>query len=158
MRIAVIGGGISGLTFSLLAARAGHDVIIVDRDPPRAGGDVESAWEQWDRRSVPQFRQIHGFQAAAHAVLRERLPDVFALLHRAGAHDASHVGTVPGADSLPGSEALVQFQCRRSTLEWVLRSAATREGRIDLREGTEVTGLVTLRKTPRCRRNAYRIE
>jgi len=144
MRMAVVGAGISGLTFSLLAARAGHEVIVVERDPPREGGDVESAWERWDRRSVPQFRQIHGFQAVALAVLRERLPDVLGLLHRAGAHDASRVGAVPGADSLPGSDALVQFQCRRSTLEWVLRAAVAEEERIDLREGTEANGLITL--------------
>lgn len=97
MRVAVVGGGISGLTFSLLAARAGHDVVVIDRDPPREDGDVESAWDRWDRRSVPQFRQIHGYQAVAHSVLRERLPDVLALLHRAGARDASRVGTALGA-------------------------------------------------------------
>ena len=144
MRIAVVGGGISGLTFSLLAARAGHEVVVIDRDPPREGGDVESAWDRWDRRSVPQFRQIHGYQAVAHGVLRERLPDVLALLHRAGAHDASRVGSVPGADLLPGSDALVQFQCRRSTLEWVLRTAVAEETRIELREATEVNGVITM--------------
>jgi 2-polyprenyl-6-methoxyphenol hydroxylase-like FAD-dependent oxidoreductase len=141
--MAVVGGGISGLTFSLLAARAGHDVVVIDRDPPREGGNVESAWDRWDRRSVPQFRQIHGYQAVAHGVLRERLPDVLVLLHRAGARDASRVGTAPGADSLPGSDALVQFQCRRSTLEWVLRTAVAQEPRIELREATEVNGLIT---------------
>jgi len=141
VRTAVVGGGISGLTFSLLAARGGHEVVIVDRDPPREGGDVESAWQWWDRRSVPQFRQIHGFQAVANAVLRERMPDVLGLLHRAGAHEASRIAAVLGADTLPGSEALGQFQCRRSTLEWVLRAAAVGEERIDLREGTEAKAL-----------------
>jgi 2-polyprenyl-6-methoxyphenol hydroxylase-like FAD-dependent oxidoreductase len=147
VRMAVVGGGISGLTLSLLAARAGHDVVVIDRDPPRENGDVESAWGHWDRRSVPQFRQIHGYQAVAYGVLRERLPDVLALLHRVGAQDASRVGTVTGADSLPGSDALVQFQCRRSTLEWALRTAAAAEDRIELREATEVNGVVTVGNT-----------
>jgi 2-polyprenyl-6-methoxyphenol hydroxylase-like FAD-dependent oxidoreductase len=152
VRVAVVGGGIAGLTFSLLAARAGHEVVVVDRDPPRDGGEVDSAWERWDRRSVPQFRQIHGYQALAHAVLRERLPDVFELLHRVGAHDASRAPAVPGADSVPGSDAIVQFQCRRSTLEWVLRAAATGQEGIDLREGTEAKALITLAgPTPRVR-------
>ncbi len=150
VRMVVVGGGISGLTFSLLAARAGHDVVVVDRDPPREACDVESAWERWDRRSVPQFRQIHGFQAVAHAVLRQRLPDVLGLLHQAGAHDASRTGAVPGADSVPGSDALVQFQCRRSTLERVLQATVAGEDGIDLREGIEAMALIKMAgSTPR---------
>ncbi|MEY2571671.1 MAG: hypothetical protein QOE63_2021, partial [Acidimicrobiaceae bacterium] len=131
--MAVVGGGIAGLTFSLLAARAGREVVVIDRDPPRQGKDVESAWERWDRRSVPQFRQIHGYQALAHAVLRARLPDVLGLLHQAGAREAT----------VTGNEELVQFRCRRSTLESVLRAAVACEPGIDLREGTDVQSVIT---------------
>ena len=143
MRLVVVGGGIAGLTCSLLAARAGHEVIVCDRDQHRGGDGPDDAWERWDRRAVPQFRQVHGFQALAHQVLAERLPDVLAMLHAAGGYDAQLVAAVPGTASVAGNDELVQFRCRRSTLEWVLHHAALEQSGVDLHDQTEGVGLLT---------------
>jgi flavin-dependent dehydrogenase len=143
VRVVVVGGGIAGLTCSLLAARGGNDVIVLDRDPERRGDKPEDAWARWDRRSVPQFRQVHAFQALAHRVLAVRLPDVLAKLHAAGGYDAAVAAARPDAASIAGSEELVQFRCRRATLEWVLRRAALEERGVEVRDQSEVLGLAT---------------
>jgi glycine/D-amino acid oxidase-like deaminating enzyme len=59
-RIVVVGGGIVGLGASVMLARDGHDVTVLERDaalPP----DPRAAWDGWERRGVNQFRLLHFF-------------------------------------------------------------------------------------------------
>src|SRR5689334_10270369 len=84
-RVVVVGAGIGGLASALFLARRGHDVTVVDRDPADLPADPASAWVDWPRRGVPQFRHIHLFNARGRNVLREEAPAVLDALHAAGA-------------------------------------------------------------------------
>jgi 2-polyprenyl-6-methoxyphenol hydroxylase-like FAD-dependent oxidoreductase len=139
--IVVTGGSIGGLAAALFAARAGHDVVLVEADGRTVPASVDEVWHDWKRRGVPQFRQLHGTQALGRAILASRASDVLDRLRAAGAHDADLLASRPDARQLPGAGELVQFRCRRPVFEWVLRAAVAAEPRVRLRAGVEVTGL-----------------
>ena len=85
MKIIVAGGGVSGLMSALALGRAGHEVVVVERDgnavPPTAG----DAFSTWQRPGAPHVRHSHAFLARLRALLRDRAPDVLAALLDAGA-------------------------------------------------------------------------
>lgn len=120
MEVIVVGAGIAGSICSLLLARQGHDVLLVDRDagPPAHGG--------WQRRGVMQSHQPHTWRAPFRMVLLEHLPDVLARLEEAGVQAAR-------ADGAP--EATSMLLCRREVLEPVLWAATAAEPGV-----TRVTG------------------
>ncbi|GAA2888654.1 FAD-dependent oxidoreductase [Pseudonocardia halophobica] len=146
----VAGGSLGGLAVALFAARAGHDVVLVEADGQAVPAGVEEVWHGWKRRGVPQFRQLHGTQALGRAILAERAPEILDRLRAAGAHDVDLLASRPHARLRPGADELVQFRCRRPVLEWVLRAAVDAEPNVVLRPSVEVTGLlVTARGRPR---------
>ena len=149
-RIAVIGAGIGGLGVALCAGRAGHQVVLVERDDTPLPADPHGAFD-WDRRGAPQVRHSHAFLARLRNLLRDRHPDVLEQLFAAGATPMDFISMLPeGMDRspLPGDEDLVALACRRTTFEWVLRRVVT-EGVGDdrpvaeLRHGRVVTALCT---------------
>ncbi|MGY1696152.1 FAD-dependent oxidoreductase [Geodermatophilus sp. SYSU D00814] len=114
MQVVIAGAGISGLTTALALARQGHEVRLVDRDPAPRPGDVAGV-EDWQRRGVAQFHQPHALLARLYSELAAALPDVLeALLDR-------------GARPVALPDDLTALWCRRSTLEWVLRTAVETE-------------------------------
>jgi 2-polyprenyl-6-methoxyphenol hydroxylase-like FAD-dependent oxidoreductase len=138
-RVVVVGGGIGGLATSLAFARAGQPVTLYERDPTVPTRTAAEAFEI-ERRGAPQSHQTHGFLARIMVLLRERFPDVLERLLAEGCT------TLPGAANLgapqPGDEDLRVLIVRRTTLEWVLRSAVAAEPLVDLRAGVGVGGLV----------------
>lgn len=135
MRLLIVGGSVSGLVTALLAARRGHEVVVVDRDPSPRPSTADAAWEEWHHPGVPQFRQLHGYQALAHRLLAEHAPAVFDALHVGGAQDVVIANGV-------GGDAVIQFRSRRATFEFVLRQAALAAPGVRLLQGVGVTGLV----------------
>jgi glycine/D-amino acid oxidase-like deaminating enzyme len=99
MRISVVGGGAGGLIASLMLARAGHEVIVVEQDRVEPAPDVESAAASAYRASAPQIVQPHAVMARGRELLRERLPDVYENLLKAG------VVEVPISDWMPDTLA-----------------------------------------------------
>lgn len=136
MRTIVVGAGPIGLFCGLSLARKGHQVAVVDRDPPA------SATGEWQRRSVMQFNLPHFFRSIVRELLLGSLPDVWEELLAAGG-----IPVLP--DGFP--EELTGLQCRRSTFERATWSVAAHEPALQMHtghaervvtNGGRVTGLV----------------
>lgn len=145
MRIIVIGAGVAGLMSALYLSRDGHDVVMLERDATPLPENADAAFA-WERRGATQVRHPHAFLARLRNLLRDDLPDVHAGLMAAGAYDVSWADFMP--DTLddktpqPGDEDLGLIASRRTTFEWVLRRAALRSDRVQLRDGAKVVSLI----------------
>src|SRR3954451_19390146 len=86
-RILVLGAGLAGLGTALLLTRDRHEVIVVERDPagPPRPADTDTAWNEWQRRGVNQFRLPHFMRPRGWQQVREQLPEVGGALRAAGA-------------------------------------------------------------------------
>ena len=146
MKVVVVGGGGAGCLASLMLARAGHDVTLVEKDHLKAHPDIESAAAAAFRASAPQIVQPHIVMARCRELLAQRLPDVYAGLLSAGVVEAPLTTQMPASladkSSRPGDERLTQLLSRRSTIDWVLLQAAMDEQGITVRNGVKVCGLV----------------
>jgi 2-polyprenyl-6-methoxyphenol hydroxylase-like FAD-dependent oxidoreductase len=142
----VVGAGVGGLGAALAAGRAGHQVVVLERDRTPLPADADEAFD-WDRRGAPQVRHSHAFLARLRNLLRDRHPDVLEMLLDAGATELRFTERLPDTlsdrDPRPGDEDLVALACRRTTFEWVLRRAALASATVELRDGVTVTGLLT---------------
>jgi 2-polyprenyl-6-methoxyphenol hydroxylase-like FAD-dependent oxidoreductase len=141
LRIAIAGG-----SAALLLARAGHDVVVLERDRLQPAADVESAAKVAFRPSAPQIVQPHLIMARCRQLLIERLPDVYSGLLAAGVAEAPLRTQMPDtlADTAPrpGDEDLMPVMTRRSTVDWVLGRAVAAEPGVEVRYGVKVTGLL----------------
>ncbi|CAN5661401.1 hypothetical protein BH10ACT3_BH10ACT3_16800 [soil metagenome] len=143
-RILVIGAGIGGLGIALTAGRAGHEVVLIERDDTPLPADPDGAFD-WDRHGAPQVRHSHAFLARLRNLLRDRHPDVLDALYSAGATPMDFIEMLPeGMDrtAMPGDSELVAIACRRTTFEWVLRSTVLGEGSASLVHGVGVSALL----------------
>jgi 2-polyprenyl-6-methoxyphenol hydroxylase-like FAD-dependent oxidoreductase len=152
VRIAVVGGGAAGLFASLLLARAGHQVVVLERDRLEPAPDVESAAASAFRPTAPQIVQPHMVMAGCRELLGQRLPDVYEALLAAGAQEAPLRTQMPPslADrrARPGDERLTTLAARRSTIDWVLLRTVLAEPGVTLRRGVPVTGLLAVPGQP----------
>ncbi len=146
MRIAIVGAGVSGLGAAVNLAHDGHDVVVLERDATPLPTSADEAFE-WNRRGAPQVRHSHAFLARGRNLIRDRLPAVREALLTAGATEVGWADMVQESviDRSPreGDEDLVMLACRRTTFEWVLRTHALGTDRVEIRDGTIVTGLRT---------------
>jgi 2-polyprenyl-6-methoxyphenol hydroxylase-like FAD-dependent oxidoreductase len=146
MRVVVVGGSAAGLFTSLLLARDGHEVVVLDRDPLDPAPDVETAAESAFRAAAPQIVQPHVVLSRCREILLERLPDVYENLITAGVAEAplssQMAPSLPDRSTWPGDEQLALLMTRRSTLDWVLRRTTMAEPGVTVRGGVPVTGLV----------------
>jgi len=146
VRIAVVGGSAAGLFASLLLARAGHDVVLLDKDVLDTAHDAEAAAESAFRPAAPQIVQPHVVLSLCRELLLDRLPDVYASLIAAGVVEAplstQMPPSLPDRSTWPGDERLALLMTRRSTLDWVLRRAVAAQAGVAIRDGNQVTGLV----------------
>jgi 2-polyprenyl-6-methoxyphenol hydroxylase-like FAD-dependent oxidoreductase len=146
MKLVVAGGGVAGLAAALAVARAGHDAVVVERDPIRAGPSPFSAFEV-ERRGIPHYLQPHAFLPRGRRLLAEWAPDVLDTLLDVGADPQDLAAKLHGPRQ-PGDEHLVYLWVRRPIIEWALRRAVAAEPAIELRAGSRVTGLLTRRDRP----------
>jgi 2-polyprenyl-6-methoxyphenol hydroxylase-like FAD-dependent oxidoreductase len=150
-RIAIVGGGISGMATALSLSRIGHEIILFERDNVPLAKNPHEAFEA-DRKGAPQVRHSHAFLARLRNLLRDSYPDVLASLYEAGATDLKFADGIPASitNYAPeaGDEDLAMLACRRTTFEWVVRKTVVGEGRVTVHSGTEVTGLIADPATP----------
>jgi 2-polyprenyl-6-methoxyphenol hydroxylase-like FAD-dependent oxidoreductase len=146
MRIVITGAGVAGLISALYLARDGHDIVLLERDATPLPANPDDAFT-WNRRGAPQVRHPHAFLARLRNLLRDDLPDVRQALLDAGGTEVAWgefaPDTLDDPSPLPGDEDMALLACRRTTFEWVLRRAALRTERVQLRDGVKVTGLIT---------------
>jgi 2-polyprenyl-6-methoxyphenol hydroxylase-like FAD-dependent oxidoreductase len=139
LSIAVLGAGIAGLTSALALSRAGHRVVLVERDSlDRTSAEAAFAWQ---RRGVPHFLQPHALIPRGRKEMRAHLPDVYAALLQAGADDVDLRPKLPGP-AQSDDEELAYLGVRRPLIEWALRNAVLAETGIEVRDQTRLTGLV----------------
>jgi 2-polyprenyl-6-methoxyphenol hydroxylase-like FAD-dependent oxidoreductase len=147
MSILIIGAGICGLGTGLLLARDGHDVTILERDASPLPASPQSAWDEWARAGVAQFRQPHNFMPGLRLLLEAELPDIQDALRDAGASrfDLLHpLPAVSGSGAAADRRAVLDLHtARRPVGEFVFARAAEREPRITMRRGVRVAGLLT---------------
>ena len=143
MKVVVIGGGAGGLLTSLLLARDGHDVTVLERDgepPPPTNDD---AWDSWTRTGVSQLRQPHGFIGKTRTVLIEELPDVWAGVQNSDTYtlDLTRFAPDPNAVTDDDRRRLRVEIMRRTTFERLMALAADSEPNLQVQRGVAVTGL-----------------
>lgn len=153
MRIVFIGGGIAGLCGSMLLARDGHQVTVLERDPGPPS-EPRQAWDGWRRRGVGQFRLPHGFLPRFRVLLEQELPDVVPALEAEGALRYNRVMDLPAALNggyWPGDERYDMVTGRRPMVEATLARLAGGEPGVQIRRGVGVHGLLSDRAsaTPR---------
>ena len=136
--LAVLGGGIAGLSAALLLARDGHHVTLIERDELDTGDALDSPG--WKRTGVPQFLQPHAFIPRGRAELKTHLPDIYANLIAAGAHDVDVGRKLPGPAEA-GDLELQYLAVRRPLIEWAFRRALQSEPAIVHHAHRRVTGI-----------------
>lgn len=139
--VVVVGAGIAGLATALFAARAGSRVVLLERDAGATPVEVGPGPNRWRRAGVPQFSHGHITFGLARLILREQAPDVLDDLIATGAVEKDFSAMLPVADRAPEDGDLVTLHVRRSVLEWVLRTAVTRQSGVTVRSGVRVVGL-----------------
>jgi 2-polyprenyl-6-methoxyphenol hydroxylase-like FAD-dependent oxidoreductase len=149
VKLLVLGGGVAGLATALATGRAGHDVVLVERDTDSPVGAAAEVFESWQRAGVAQFRQPHNFLGLGRRLLRERIPDVYRAVLRAGAVEVEQFRFLAGAAPEPGDEDLATIGCRRPVFEAALRRAVEAEPAIEVRVGCRATGLALCGGPPR---------
>ncbi len=141
-RVAVVGGGISGLGTALMLGRRGHPVTLFEQDARQAGEDPNQDFFHWHRPRIPQAVQPHSLLAPVRTVLRDEAPDVYTDLLARGAreyHEFDWFGEHP--PHRDGDEDLVTLRTRRIVLEAALTAAVRREPTVEVRQNCRVSAL-----------------
>jgi 2-polyprenyl-6-methoxyphenol hydroxylase-like FAD-dependent oxidoreductase len=147
-KIVVVGGGICGLGASMMMARRGHEVTVLERNPEEPPETIEKAWDAWDRSGVAQFRMGHWFMARWLNIVKEELPDLIPQLDAVGALRVNvAVDTMPETitdrSRREGDDQFDVVTGRRPVFEWVVARAAAKEPSVEIRRGVSVTKLLT---------------
>lgn len=143
--VVVCGAGMNGLTTALLLAQDGHTVTVVERDPAEPPGP-DRAWEEWERRGVNQFRQLHYLQPRWRQIIEAELPAVAAALDRAGALRFNPLEVVPTelfGERRPEDADCTALTARRAVAEATVASVVSAAPRITVRRGVAIAGLAT---------------
>jgi 2-polyprenyl-6-methoxyphenol hydroxylase-like FAD-dependent oxidoreductase len=134
-QVVIAGGGVVGLLTSLMVARDGHDVVVVERDgPPPFDAGPDGDFADWARPGVPQAVHAHTFLGRAGRVLREGTPDLLPALLARGITAVEHAF---GA----GFEDDVALEGRRLVLEGVIRRVVDRHPGVEILSGEQLVGL-----------------
>jgi 2-polyprenyl-6-methoxyphenol hydroxylase-like FAD-dependent oxidoreductase len=141
--VVIIGAGVAGLGAALGLDVHGHAVTVVEQDPPPPTTAGDAAFELWTRRSVPQFRQAHGFSARSRSLLLKYAPGVVERLAVDGITDANAFKMVaPPEIHEPDDEAFTGFMTRRPAFELALRLEAEDRPHIRFECPATVAGLL----------------
>jgi 2-polyprenyl-6-methoxyphenol hydroxylase-like FAD-dependent oxidoreductase len=143
-RIVVVGGGLIGMAAAMMFAQDGAQVIVLERDEDTVPGSPGTAWQDWQRRGIAQFRQPHFLQAGGHQILSGRLPEVAEAVQGAGGTTFDPLVMLPpfieDREPRPNDERFATVTARRPVLEYAFATCAQRH--VDVRRGVTVSELV----------------
>jgi 2-polyprenyl-6-methoxyphenol hydroxylase-like FAD-dependent oxidoreductase len=158
-RIVVVGAGVGGLGAALGLADRGHDVLVVERDTPPPTTDGDKAFDEWDRRHVPQFRQAHAFSARARNLLAQYAPAVLDRLREDGIEEINFFKLLaPPELHRPQDDEFTGLLSRRPAFELALRLTAAAHPRVEIRCPALVTGLLHRDDSPSRRIVGIRVD
>ena len=140
--VAVLGGGLAGLSAALAFARSGRRVILLERDGPFEGMTADELFDDWERPGIAHFSQPHNFLGLARRVLLDEAPQVLDAVLGLGAVENRQYELLPGATEAQ-DELFVSIWARRAVFESALRQAVEGEANINLITNTRVIGLVS---------------
>jgi 2-polyprenyl-6-methoxyphenol hydroxylase-like FAD-dependent oxidoreductase len=145
--IVVCGGSMIGLSTSMMLARDGHDVTVLERDSAPLPASPAEAWTSWPRPGVPQHHQPHNLFPRTRVVLDEDLPGMVGKLADAGCTWVNPVELLPptlgDTSARPDDDRFRFVTGRRPIVEWTFgRAAAEHEG-VTVRRGVSIAALVT---------------
>lgn len=145
-RVVVKGGGLAGSATAVLLAKDGHDVVVLERDPAPPPADAESAWNDWRRVGVGQFRQAYGIQPRLTRLLEAELPEVNRHLERLGALRLPWRSQLephfPERAQLMTQPDYLALTARRPTMELAFASTVAEQPGVELRRGVGVAEFV----------------
>ena len=142
--VIVVGGGIAGLCGSMLLARDGHQVRLLERDP-ESPTTPEEAWDSWRRRGVNQFNMLHYFLPRFRETVEAELPELATALEVNGALRLNFVSAAPDeitGGPRPGDERFTVLTGRRPVVEAVIAGLAAAEPNVEVMRGVAVRGLL----------------
>jgi 2-polyprenyl-6-methoxyphenol hydroxylase-like FAD-dependent oxidoreductase len=143
-QILVNGAGVCGLVTAMLLAKDGHDVTVLERDPAPIPASPDDAWENWDRRSVNQFRMIHMFLPGFRVAIERELPQLAREFDALGAIRYNPLKVIPpemiGGEK-PGDDRVEAMTARRPVAETAIARTADSFSNIEVRRGVVVKAL-----------------
>jgi FAD dependent oxidoreductase len=139
--VAVLGGGLAGLSAALAFARSGRRVLLLERDGPSGNGGADELFDDWERPGVAHFRQPHNFLGLARRVLLDEAPDVLDAVVGLGALENRQYELLP-RDLESQDESFVSICARRPVFEIALKRAVDDEAKINVVTDTRVVDLV----------------
>ncbi|MFG1708869.1 FAD-dependent oxidoreductase [Nonomuraea sp. M3C6] len=143
--VVVLGAGLNGLATAMLLGNDRHRVTVLERDAAEPSGDPAELWENWDRRGVNQFRQLHFMLPRWRLVMERELPAVIEELDALGATRVNQIQDLPmelSGGPREGDERFETVTARRPVLEAALSAVAARTPGVTIRRGVTVTGLM----------------
>lgn len=149
-KIVVVGAGMAGLACALALSKPGRAVIVLDRDPA-PGGNVETAFRDWERKGVTQLRHSHVFLGRLFCLIRDKYPELLAELKAAGAREWTFADGVPKTlkdqyAPMQGDEDMTILFSRRTTFEFLIRKFAERRAGVEFRTSAPVKGVTSERR------------
>lgn len=141
----MIGGGLNGLLAGMMLAGDGHDVTVLERDPSPPTSPA-TAWDDWDRSSVRQFRMGHLFLPPFRAALAANLPQVVEALRADGALSLNPIEAMPAQFSGGWRENDERFEIltgSRPMVEATIARCAAETPGLTITRGVTVKRLLT---------------